>query len=90
MKKFMFETSLGVVKCTVDLSKPHLSSDPDWPNFVLSEGEVKIISGEEYLDKLYTMGRLGGLRLQKSWVKIDLDDGYYGCPEYKIIKLPLL
>lgn len=87
MEKFLFETSLGTVKCIIDTDKPSLSSDPYHPKIILSEGEITVIEGKTYLDKLYTWV---GLRLINGWVKVDFDDGYYGCPEYRRVDTPIV
>lgn len=81
MSKFMFETSAGKVVCTVDTNKPCISSGPKFPNFVISEGDVIILEGKEHLDKLYEWE---DLELRNGWIFVELSDGYYGSPEYKI------
>ncbi|GAF74892.1 unnamed protein product [marine sediment metagenome] len=87
MRKFMFETSFGEVICIADTSKPLLSSDPDWRDFVLSEGEIKVIKGQEHINRLY---KWSDIYLKDGWIMVCLKDGYYGSPEYKITNLPLL
>lgn len=82
MKKFTFETSVGRVVCAVDTDKPCISSDPKFPNYIISEGEVTILEGREHLDKLYTWE---DLELKSDWVHVELSDGYYGSPEYRVV-----
>lgn len=80
MYTISFETSKGIVKCTVDTSKPEISEDPKFPNYVHSEGKIIIIDGKSCLDELYTWADLS---IKNGWVRVELDDGFYGSPEYR-------
>ncbi len=67
-----FETSKGIVR---GIYKPETVS--------VGEGvlhRVEITDGRKHLDSLY---QWDSVKIEGSWVKVELDDASYGCPEYK-------
>lgn len=66
-----FETSEGIVECTV--SKDRSGNDV-----------FKVVSGKEHLDSKYRWCSLFYINDDHSWVGVELEDGHYGSPEYKI------
>lgn len=68
---FIIETSLGIIEI------PSEAINTDLEPFFESEWYNK-------LSKLYT---LNSLSIENDWLKIHLDDEFYGYPEYKIMSV---
>lgn len=67
----LIETSFGIIKI------PKKAINNDLEDFMESEWYL-------ILDKLY---KFHFLTIENEWLKIHLQDEFYGYPEYKIIKL---
>ena len=76
---FSFETSLGEVVCRAYRGKRGGILGRKRINVDVIDFEY--LRGKEHIDRLYK-GEIESLK--PGWIQICLDDGYYGCPEYKI------
>lgn len=83
MAKYRFRTSIGYVELEFDpatLKEDRLVGHPAG----VSSSTFDILSGKEFIDQLYK-GCLSDIVRSADgslWAIIDLEDGYYGSPEY--------
>lgn len=72
---FMFETSLGWVHGTI--AENSMGVKEFLPNR----------DGIDLLSQLYVMNKWEESHhpMVEDWVRIQLDDPFYGCPEYKVV-----
>jgi hypothetical protein len=96
MEKYKAKTSLGDVILSVDMDKFITNIYPTYsgagrPKGTLSRIENReyvIESGEEYIKKMYTGWPSYITKTDNGlFLRIELDDGYYGCPEYYLEKV---
>lgn len=65
------ETSLGIIEIPI---KAAFSDD------------LSIYFETEWYLTLSKLYKFNSLTIEHGWLKINLDDEFYGCPEYKIIE----
>lgn len=92
-KTFRIETSLGIIDIPVECvgvmkmnpeygtewMYPYVSGQEDLPILWNFRGEAK------WADILYELYEFSELEYKDGWIRIGLDDGHYGCPEYKVL-----